>query len=69
MLSPLSVRSLSFALPFPAATVTVLSLSILLLGALWLPLTGVVLLIGFPMSGELGLCLALWRRLSQQATS
>ncbi|MDX1967099.1 MAG: hypothetical protein SFV23_08015 [Planctomycetaceae bacterium] len=69
MLSPLSVRSLSFALPYPAATVTVLSLSILVLGAVWLPLTGVVLLIGFPMCAVLGLCLALWRRLLVQSTS
>lgn len=67
MLLPLSVRSLSHTIPTPAATV--LSLSLLLLGAFWLPLAGLVVLIGLLVCGVLGLSLALWRRLTQQAST
>ncbi|MDZ4684140.1 MAG: hypothetical protein SH850_03570 [Planctomycetaceae bacterium] len=69
MLLPLSVRSLPFLFPNPAATVSIVSWGAILLASFWLPLGSVVVLIGLPVCAVLGLSLALWRRFSQQATT
>jgi hypothetical protein len=69
MLLPLSVRSLPFLFPKPAATVSIVSWGAILLASFWLPVGGVVVLIGLPVCGVLGLSLALGRRLSQPATT
>lgn len=69
MLSSLSLRLRPFLFPTPAATVAVLSMSVILLGALWLPVSGVMVLVGVPVSAGLGFCWALWRRHSRHSTS
>jgi hypothetical protein len=51
------------------ATVTTLSLGLILVASFVLPLAGLTGLIGLLVSGSLGLSLALWRRLTQQAST
>ncbi len=66
---PLALRSLTWRNPTPVATVTMLSLSLILVASFVLPLAGLTGLIGLLVSGILGLSLALWRRLTQQAST
>lgn len=66
---PLALRSLTWRNPTPVATVTTLSLSLILVASFVLPLAGLTGLIGLLVSGILGLSLALWRRLTQQAST
>lgn len=66
---PLAIRSLTWRNPTPVATVTTLSLSLILVASFVLPLAGLTGLIGLLVSGVLGLSLALWRRLTQQAST
>lgn len=65
---PVSLRS-HHRMPTPVAMLTSLSFGLMVVASLILPLSELTGLIGVLVCGVLGLMLALWKRLSQQATS
>lgn len=65
---PLSLRS-HHPMPTPVAMLTSLSFGLIVVASLILPLSGLTVLIGLLVCGVMGLTLALWKRLTQQAAS